>query len=385
MKNRADVVVVGAGVHGLSTAFHLAKKGVKNIVVCEHKYVGYGATGRCAAGVREQFGLPLTIELAKNSMDVTVNFKELYGYDIEYTPGGYLWLLYDEKNLQLWKNNISLQNSMGVKSTLLSIDEIKERYPYVNTDGVLGATMNPRDGYVNPFKVLYAYREMCEELGVEINTYTTVTDIKRQNGKIVSVLTDRGEIKTNTVVACPGPFSRKVGKMVGLDLPVYPQRHEMLVTEPVEVFFPCMVITGPWYAFQTKPHGSILMGITFEDEPLLDDVDSMQPSSSWRFLEEALRVAVEIMPILKDVSVVRQWAGYYDMTPDGQQIIGEASEVPGFYLSCGWSGHGFQMGHITGRLLAESIVDGKPSIDISKCDLGRFQRGELIPEPGIIG
>jgi len=385
MKNKADVVVIGAGVHGLATAFNLVKKGVKNIVVCEHKYIGYGATGRCAAGVREQFGLPLVIKLAKNSMDITVNFKKLYGYDIEYTPGGYLWLLYNEKDLELWRKNIALQNSLGVKSTLLSVEEIKERYPYVNLEGVLAATMNPRDGYVNPFKVLYAYKEMCEKKGVEINSYTTVTDIKRKNGKIVAVVTEKGEIETNIVVTCAGSFSRKVGKIVGLDLPVHPQRHEMLVTEPIEVFFPCMVITGPWYAFQTKPHGSVLMGITFPDEPLLDDVSTLQPLSSWRFLEEALRVAVKIMPILKDVSVVRQWGGYYNMSPDGQQIIGAVPEVPGFYLSCGWSGHGFQMGHIMGKLLAELIVDGKTSIDISKSDLGRFERGELIPEPGIIG
>ncbi|MBA1335485.1 MAG: Sarcosine oxidase beta subunit [Firmicutes bacterium] len=385
MKNKADVVIIGAGVHGLAAAFNLAKKGVKDIVVCEHKYIGYGATGRCAAGVREQFGLPLTIQLAKNSMDVTVNFKELYGYDIEYTPGGYLWLLYDEKDVDLWRNNIKLQNSLGVNSVLLDVDEIKEKYPYVNVKGVLAATMNPRDGYVNPFKVLYAYKEMCEKVGVEINSYTTVTGIRRENGKITGVETDKGNIQTDTVISCAGPYSRRVGKMVDLDLPVYPQRHEMLVTEPIKVFFPCMVITGPWYAFQTKPHGSVLMGITFPDEPLHDDVPSLQPASSWRFLEEALKVAVDIMPVLKDVSVVRQWGGYYDMTPDGQQIIGAVPEVPGFYLSCGWSGHGFQMGHITGRLLSELIVDGTTSIDISKSDLGRFARGELIPEPGIIG
>ena len=385
MKNKADVVIIGAGVHGLAAAFHLAKKGVQNVVVCEHKYIGYGSTGRCAAGVREQFGIPLVIELAKNSMDITVDFKELYGYDIEYTPGGYLWLLYKEEDVELWKKNIELQNSLGVKSKLLTLKEIKETYPYVNTEGVLAATINPRDGYCNPFKVLYAYKEMSEELGVEINSYTTVTDIKRENGKIVGVITDKGEIETDTVIACPGPYTRRIGKMVGLDIPVYPQRHEMLVTEPVKVFFPCMVITGPWYAFQTKPHGSILMGLTFEDEPLYDDVDTLQPPSSWRYLEESLKVAVDILPALKNASVVRQWAGYYDMTPDGQQIIGAVPEVPGLYLSCGWSGHGFQMGHIIGKLLSELIVDGKTSIDISSGDLGRFERGELIPEPGIIG
>lgn len=385
MKNKADVVIVGGGIHGQATAFNLAQKGVKNVVICEHKYIGYGATGRCAAGVREQFGLPLTIQLAKASMDVTANFKELYGYDIEYTPGGYLWLLYDHRDLELWRRNIQIQNSLDVKSFLLRVEEIRERYPYVNVNGVLAATMNPRDGYVNPFKVLYAYTEMCRHAGVEINTYTTVTDIKTKGGKIISVLTDKGEIETNTVVNCAGGFARRVGKMVGLDLPVKPQRHEMIVTEPVELFFPCMVITGPWYAFQTKPHGSILMGISLPEEPLFDDVDSLQPQSTWHFLEKVLKVAVEIMPVLRNVAVIRQWAGWYDMTPDAQQILGGVPELPGYYMSCGYSGHGFQLGHIAGKLLAELIVDSETSIDISKCDYGRFVRGELMPEPGVIG
>jgi sarcosine oxidase subunit beta len=383
MKNTAQAVVIGGGVHGCSVAYNLARKGMRDVVLLEKDYIASGATGRCAAGIRHQFGTEINCLLMKEGMEILENLDEELGWDrsLEITHGGYIWLAYSESQAEQLRQNIKLQNSLGIEdSRFLSPEEIKDIVPKLNIEGVVGGSFNPRDGHANPFQVTYAYAAAARKLGVDINTYTEVTGIEILSPGNFRVRTTAGTIDTPVIVNCAGAYGRRLSAMVGLDVPVYPERHQIFVTEPVEYFLPCMVLSSQHGTyFKQNPNGTILMGVGDpEHEPKEFNTDA-----SWRFLEDAVKKFVFHLPAIKNVRIVRHWAGLYDMTPDSQAIIG-ATPVEGFYLDLGWSGHGFQMGPIIGLLLAELITEGKCHLPIEILNLHRYETGELVYEPACV-
>ncbi|MGM0410915.1 MAG: NAD(P)/FAD-dependent oxidoreductase, partial [Bacillota bacterium] len=245
MKNKAEVVVIGGGVVGCSIAFNLAKEGVKDVVVLEKEYLTSGASGRCGAGIRQQWGTEMNCRLAKGSMDIFESINEELGVDIdiELKQGGYLLLAYSEEEIEQFRKNIKLQNSLDIPSREISLKEAKEIVPYINLEGVTGATYCPTDGHANPFYTTHAYAEAAKNLGVEINTYTEALDIKVENGEIEGVETSKGFIKTDKVVNAAGGYAKEIAKMAGIDIPVRPERHEILVTEKVNPLQKPMVMS----------------------------------------------------------------------------------------------------------------------------------------------
>ncbi|MCD6362480.1 MAG: FAD-binding oxidoreductase [Synergistetes bacterium] len=381
MKKNADVVIIGGGVHGCSLAYHLAKKGCKDVVLLEQEYLTYGGTGRSAAGVRHQFGTEINCKLAIYNIQCFENLEEELGYQgtIEFEQGGYLWIAYTESQLEQLKKNVELQNSLGIPSKILSPDEIKEVVPHLNIEDVIGASFCEKDGHVNPFYVTIAYAEAAQRLGVEIYTYTKATGLKMEDGEIKGVYTDKGFISTPVVVNCAGPWGKEIGKWAGIDIPMYSERHQILITEPLERTLNCMILClddGSYW--KQNPTGGFMLGIGDPHE-----VKGLKQNASWQFLEEAARKILSKMPILKEVRVVRQWAGLYDITPDSQVILGP-TDVKGFYLNLGWSGHGLQFAPSIGRALSEVILGEEPFIDISPFYIERFKTGKLIPEPACI-
>ena len=379
MKRSADVVIIGGGISGLSTAYNLARLGCKDVVVLEKDSLYSGATGRCAAGFRQTFGLEINCLLAKKSYEILVNLNELLDYhrDIELKQGGYLWLLRTDKEVELYSKNIKLQNSLGIESRLITAEEAREIVPYLNPEGIKACTFHQEDGHVNPFYVSQAYAEAARRLGVEIDTFTEATDIKVENNHISEVITNKGKIATNKVLNAAGAFAKDVGRMVGVELPLKPQRHQILATEPVEPLVEPMVICTDFYCIQ-EPRGNFLMGYGDPNEP-----EGTAVSSSWKFLEEIARRVCKILPILVNIRVVRQWAGSYTMTPDAAPILGPVPQVEGFYLAVGFSGHGFMLGCITGVLMAECILAKETTLPIDKFNIGRYERGELLKEPAV--
>jgi len=217
-------------------------------------------------------------------------------------------------------------------------------------------------------------------LGVKIYNFTEVKEIKTENNRIVSVSTDKGEVFTPIVVNAAGGYSGEIGKMAGVEIPVYSQRHQILITEPVDPLFRPMLmsISRNFYCQQT-PHGSIIMGFGDPNERKDGNI-----GSSWQFAHEMAQKMTVVVPLLKEVSMVRQWAGFYNVSTDSQPIVGEHPQINGFYMAVGFSGHGFMLAPITSRLMAELILKGKTSIPINKLDIGRFERGELIIEPSVV-
>ncbi|KKM11675.1 FAD-dependent oxidoreductase [Clostridiales bacterium PH28_bin88] len=385
MTKKADAVIIGGGIHGCSIAYHLAKYGCSRTVLVEKNFLASGGTGRSAAGFRHQFGTEVNIRLAAASIRMLEGLAEelAYPYDIELLQGGYLMLAYSESQLeQLTKNARLQQDLVGAGTQILMPEEISEIVPDLSLDGVLGGSFNKRDGHANPWHVTQAYAEAAKRLGVEIQTNTEAVEILYSQAKVTGVRTSRGEvIEAPVVVNAAGPDGASVAKMAGLDVPLYPERHQILVTEPLEMFIPCMVISfqhGTY--FKQTPHGSILMGVGDPQH----EVKDFNQLSTWQFLEDVARKITFHMPVLKEVRVVRQWAGLYDITPDSQAILGGTPELEGFYMDIGWSGHGFQLGPIVGKVLAEIITGREPSIDVSAMSVERFKTGRLIPEPACV-
>lgn len=385
MNRNAEVVIIGGGVHGCSIAYHLAKKGWKDIVLLEKGYLASGGTGRSAAGIRHQFGTEINIRLASACVKRMEGLKEelQYNEDLELMQKGYLMLAYSDSQLDLFKENAALQKKYDPENTtvMLSPKEIKDFLPLLNVDGVVGASFNPRDGHANPFHVTQAFANAAKRMGVKIQTNTEVIDILTTGGKIKGVVTNKGDhIYAPIVVNAAGAHGKILAQMVGLDIPVYPERHQILVTEPLEMFLWSMIISfqhGTY--FKQTPHGSILMGVGDPEHELKD----FNIRSSWQFLTDVAEKISYHMPALKNVNIVRQWAGLYDITPDQQGIVG-TTDIEGFYLDLGWSGHGFQLAPAVGQIMAELISKEKPYIDVNCLSLDRFEKGQLIPEPACV-
>lgn len=382
MNKTANVVIIGGGISGCSIAYNLAKKGVKDIVVIERQYLASGSTGRCGAGIRMQWGTERNCRLSKLAAEFYENANEELGavHDIEFKQGGYLIVAATEKEVDQFKKNVALQNSLGIPSVYLSPKEAKEIIPYMDETKILGATFCPKDGHLNPFHTTEAFANAAKRLGVEFMTYTTVTGITTDKGKVTGVQTDKGYISTPIVVNAAGGYSKKIGEMAGVDIPVYAQRHQILVTEPVEP------LQGPMYMgfalniyCQQTPHGSFIMGRGDDNEPT-----DLRITSSWQFLEEMAKTCCELLPLLSKLRIIRQWAGLYTMTQDAQPIYGGVKELEGFYLACGFSGHGFMLGPATGLLMAETILGEPTTINIDNLDKDRFARGELVFEPSVV-
>ena len=382
MIKTADVVIIGGGISGVAIAYNLAKKGVKNIVVIEKNYLASGATGRCGAGVRQQWGTEMNCRVAMESIKFfeTANEELEYNRDIEFKQGGYLIVASTEKEDLQFQKNVALQRSLGMEVEYMTPKEATKIVPYLNTEGLTSATFCQKDGHLNPFLATDAYAKAAERLGVKIYTYTEVLDINTSNGKVTSVLTNAGEIFTNTVVNAAGGYSKNIAEMVNVDIPVYSERHQILVTEPVEPTQGPMVMSFSKNIYcQQTPHGSFVMGRGDNTEPR-----DLRITSSWNFLDEMAKTVTELLPPLGKLRVVRQWAGLYNLTPDRQPIYGAVDNVEGFYMAVGYSGHGFMFAPMTGLLMSEIILGEETSIDISSLDLGRFARNELVFEPSVV-
>jgi sarcosine oxidase subunit beta len=380
MTETADVAIIGGGISGCSIAYHLAKQGCKKIVVFEKGYLTSGTTGRCAGGIRQQFGTEVNCILGRESLRSFAGLEEELDFDIEFYQGGYLLLAYTEKEYTQFQKNVLLQQRLGIDARFISAAEAREIVPALNPEGILGATFCPSDGQANPFKSTFAYAQAARRMGVEILTSTQVRGIETRKAKIHAVATNRGKWLTPIVVNAAGPHSAEIGKMVGVELPVYSKRQQFMATEPVEEMCKLFVIAfSRQVSFIQTPHGSILMGGGDPNEP-----PSFNLNSSWQYPVGFAKKVTRMMPVLKNVRIVRQWSGLYNITPDAQPIYGPHPSVGGFFLAVGFSGHGFMLGPVTGKLTAEWILKGKPSLPVSGLDVGRFERGEWIPEPSVI-
>ncbi len=247
-------------------------------------------------------------------------------------------------------------------------------------DDALGFTFYQRDGHADPFLTTFAFQEAAKRYGAQFHKFTEVTGIEMKGGKIAGVKTNRGTIETECVVNCAGSWSAEIGKMVGLDVPVRPERHEIIITEPVDpgVCPPMLMSFSGNYYIQQRPHGSIIAGESpVHDQPGVDYTATVTSPAS------IAKTILKLLPRAKNIRVVRQWAGRYEMTPDAAPVLGH-TEVPGFWLATGFSGHGFMLGPVAGQIMTALLNGDKPPFDPTIMDYKRFERGEKIVEPNVV-
>jgi len=380
-KNTADYVIIGGGIQGCAIAYNLAKMGAKDVVVLEKDTISSGSTGRCGAGIRAQWGTEMNCRIGMDCLNKFENLTEELGMDVGLNQCGYLMVAYRDSEFETLKQSMKLQNSLGINTKVVSRDEAYSICPGLAAEDAVGFTYHDKDGHADPFLTTFAYQEAAKRLGVTFHKFTEVTGIKVEKGAIAGVSTTKGDIAAPVVVNCAGGYSQQVAKMAGLELPNFSERHEIIITEPVE-FGVCppmlMSFTGNYY-IQQRPHGSIIGGCSPEGHP-----EDYKNGNSWQFLEQMAQTIYKLLPRTKGVRIVRQWSGLYNMTPDRQPILGEAEDIKGFFLSVGFSGHGFMFGPTTGELLAQLILGKDLSMPIDMLHYRRFTTGELINEPAVV-
>ncbi len=381
MRDRADLVIIGGGVIGLSLAYQLARLGLTDVVVLEQGYLCFGASGRNGGGVRQQWSTEENIQLMKESVQMFRRLSSETGYNLWFRQGGYLFLARDEAAAAGLEANVKLQNRCGVPTRLISPAEAQRIVPGLEPRGIQVCAYNPTDGVLFPFPAVWGMARAAAQLGVAVETFTRVTAIEARGREIVKVVTDRGAIATHRVVNAAGAWSFQIARMLGVELPNKPYRHEILICEPLKPFLDPMVsdLSDGTYFSQTM-RGEICGGLSDPAEPA-----SMETRSSLRFLERMCRSMTRILPALADLRVMRQWAGFYDETPDGQPILGRVDGVDGFIQLNGFGGHGMMLAPVMGKLAAEWILRKADHPIFQRYDLGRFQRGEIQRETFSIG
>lgn len=378
----ADIVIIGGGVMGASTLYHLAARGQKNIVLLEkERFFGQGATGRCAGGVRYQFATEINVRLSLESLPMLERFKEEIGQDVNYRKCGYLFVLTREQDVQAFQRNAALQHRLGVQTEWLSGDEVRRRLPMMRFEDALAGTFHAKDGLVDPNSVVMGYINAAQRLGAKAFTDAEVRSLIVEQGRIKGVETSQGIISTPIVVNAAGPWAAQVGKMAGVEIPITPLRRQWFTTTPlpeIPADFPFVIDFAQSLYFHREGEG-LLIGMSNPKE---------QPGFNQNVDEDFelvnMEAALARLPLLEKAGRASHLAGLYEVTPDAHPIFGK-TPVEGFYIVAGFSGHGFMHGPIAGKLMSELILDGTyRTLDVSMLDLARFAEGRLIQEYNVV-
>ncbi len=383
LPKRADAVVVGGGVMGASTAYHLAKRGVGDVVLLEREpFLGQMSTGKCAGGIRHQFSTEINVRLSIESIRMMERFPDELDQDVGLKLCGYLFLLTREEDLPTFRDNVALQHRLGIDTRWLEPEDCAALVPELDLDGVLAGTIYDRDGLADPSGVVQGYASGARRHGVTILTDTPATGIRVEDGRIRAVETASGTIETPVVVNACGAWAPELGRMVGVDIPIQPIRRQVVVTSPIPDLrpdFPFVIFFADSLYFHREGPGILTGQSNTEETPGF----KLEVDQEWE--AQHVEAAVRRFPRLGDAGFLTSWAGLYEVTPDAHPILGRVPQVEGFHVMAGFSGHGFMHGPVAGLLMAEEIVDGRAhTVDIDPFRLDRFSSGELHPEYNVI-
>jgi len=381
MTETADVIIIGAGIMGASTAYHLARERFGRVIVLERETVCSGSTALASGGIRHQYANRVGVELTLQSIVTFERFADEFGVDPQFRQHGYLLLVATEEELAVARRSVALQQGLGVDVRLLTPAETAELCPYLRTDDLLGATYSPRDGYADPYLCATAIAARARELGVTIKQQHEVVAFRRTNGRVTGVVTAHGAFDAPAVVIAAGAWSGVVGKLAGVDIPVTPRRRHKFMTAPFptdRIPAATPFIIGQHSGFSMRREGpGLLLGAGRKDEPI-----SFTTETDWSLAPQVVERAVHRVPALAEAQLMRTWAGLYEMTPDQTGIVSAIPDAAGLYVIAGFSGHGFMHGPIAGRLMAELIAHGQArTVDISALGIERFARGATVTEP----
>jgi glycine/D-amino acid oxidase-like deaminating enzyme len=379
----ASIVIIGAGVIGASAAYHLARRGWREILVLDRSPgLGQGSTGKATGGFRAQYATPINVRLSLLSRDKLRCFTEETGGNAGYLPAGYLWLASTVSELEVLRAARRVQYQEGLTEAVeVGPEEIARLNPAVNLDEVIGGAFCPSDGFIRPLGIVEGYLTAAQKLGVKLEWQVEVTGLRRgQDNRIVVVETSRGPVSPAAVVNAAGPWAAQVARWAGLDLPVAPLRRQVAATAPTDLLpdtMPMTIFTADGFHLRVREGRVLLLWPTpgTPGQPFDTAVDS-------EWIEAVIAKAHRRVPVVRRAAIDRDacWAGLYEVSPDKHAILGAAPGCPNLFLLNGCSGHGVMHAPALGQLLAEVISDGTAStVDVSPLRPSRFREGELNP------
>ena len=372
----ASAVIIGGGVVGCSIAYHLARRGLRDVVVVERETVGAGTTSKAAGGIRAQFPSETEIRFSLEAIRVFENFREEFGVDIGYRKIGYLFLVSDPADLRGFEERMALQQRLGVDVRRITPKEARAIVPALHVDDLVAAVWGPQDGMAGPAEVTNGFARRARDLGVRIAEGLDVTAIDVEAGRVRGVRTSEGRIDAPRVVNAAGPSAARVGRLAGLDIPVLPRRRHIFFTDPFPDLpgpVPLTTDRGSGFYFRKEMEQVLLSPGDVEDVG-----DDPSVAVDWGRVERTVQMAVHRIPVIENARIAGGWAGLRPLTPDDHAIIGPAPGLEGMFLAVGFGGHGFQHSPATGRYVAEWMLDGRPSMDLSLFDPGRFAAGRSV-------
>lgn len=367
MRRTAEVVIIGGGIVGTSIAYHLARGGVRDLVLVEADLVGSGSSGRSAAMILLQMSREMTIRLSFLAFEAYSRMAEELGADPGYKPIGYLNLA-PAPAAQDLRAQVELQRGLGVPVEVLSPAEIKRLVPALNTEDLVLGSICWRDGVIDPHSVMQGYVTQARRLGAEIDERVEATGIVLEGGRVAAVQTTAGPVATRAVVNAAGARAAQVGAWVGLDLPIRNFKRTVFITDrfdEVPDATPFVMDLGPEWYFRKEGNG-VLLGMGLEEST------EHEPQFEWEYLETIIRHALHRAPVLANARVMRGWAGLRPLTPDDCPVLGWAPGVEGFLNACGWGGHGVMHAPAAGQLVAELYAGDQTTLDLHPFRLERF-------------
>ncbi len=377
-----DVVVIGAGVHGLATAYYLAARhGIRRVAVLDRAYVGGGGSGRNTAIVRSNYLTPEGVRFYDRSVKLYESLAGELNFNVMFSQRGHLTLAHDDASLRTMRWRAEVNKHEGIDSEVIGPDEISRRVPLMDTSAqtrypILGALHHPPGGTVRHDAVNWGYARGADALGVQIHENTEVTGIEVQEGRVRGVRTTRGDVSAPVVLSCTAGWASLVAQLAGVRLPIVTHPLQAAVTEPVKPFLRTVVVSGTLHVYVSQTaRGELVFGASTDSYP------SYSTRGSLEFTEELAGHVLELMPSIARLRVLRQWAGLCDMTPDFSPVMG-LTPVEGFYVDVGWGTYGFKAGPVAGEAMAELIASGRTPELIASFDLARFAEGRLVGERG---
>jgi sarcosine oxidase subunit beta len=380
LKRRYDVVIVGAGSHGLSTAYYLAKNhGITNVAVLDKSYIGSGAAGRNTTIIRANYRTPEGAEFYSASVKLFEGLAADLDFNLLFSQQGHLTLAHSDRGIITANERAEVNRLLGIDSRVIYPDEIAKLCPEMNlsedvTWPVMAALYHPPGGIIRHDAVVWGYARGADRRGVEIHPYTEVTGIERSNGRVRSVQTTRGDIECDTVISCTAGWSTLVADLADVPLPITTHILQAFVTEAVKPFLDVIIVSSQMHIYVSQTdRGEFLIGAEIEPYTTYKGI------GTFPFLEYSAKHTLELFPQLERAKILRSWTGLCDLSPDYSPILG-VTEVDGFLVSCGWGTYGFKAAPIVGTTLAELVATKQTPSLIAPFALERFYKDELVSE-----
>jgi sarcosine oxidase subunit beta len=380
LKERYDVVIIGGGVHGLAAAYYLGKLGIRDVCVLEKNYIGSGGSGRNTAIIRSNYRTPEGVAFYDESVRLYEDLSIQLGYNVLFSQQGHLTIAHTESAINGLRVRAEVNKLLGVNSEVIGPAEIKKLVPAIDISSrqrypIHAALYHPPGGIIRHDAVVWGYAREADRMGAAIHPFTEATAIGTANGQVTAVQTNRGEIRTGTVLNATAGFCSTVAKMAGVRLPVVTHPLQALVTEPLTPFLHCVIVSATLHVYVSQTdRGELVIGSE------IDPYSTYSSRSTLQFLQSSAGHTLELFPCLRHVRVLRQWAGLCDMTPDYSPIMGVVPGLKGLILDVGWGTYGFKAGPVAGKRIAELISTGKTPSVLVPFSIQRFWDDQLVGE-----